>query len=62
MKCGYTIIIFKRHQNMQWKLLGLSSAKNFKPDLSAGKLLLTIFWDPQGPISEHYYLKRGQTW
>jgi len=30
------------------------SSKKFKSQPSAGKLLLTVFWDSQGPILEHY--------
>ena len=36
---------------------GRTSSKNFKSQPSAGKLLLTVFWDSQWPIREHYMEK-----
>jgi hypothetical protein len=40
-------------KSMQWKHLS-SVAKIFKTQPSASKLMLTIFWDSQGPILETY--------
>ena len=42
---------------MQWKHTSSPSSKKFKSQLSAGKLLLTVFWDSQGHILEHYMEK-----
>jgi len=41
-----------RWQSMQWKHPSSSVAKKFKMQLLAGKLMLTVFWDSQGPIHE----------
>jgi histone-lysine N-methyltransferase SETMAR len=52
----------KRH-SLEWKHLTLPAKKKkkkFKTQLSAGKVMLTIFWDSQGPILEHYQ-ERGTT-
>jgi len=46
-----------KRQSMQWKHTSSPSSKNFKSQPSAGKLLLTVFWDSQGPILEHYMEK-----
>jgi hypothetical protein len=48
-----------KRKSMQWKHPS-SAAKKFKMQPSAGKLILTIFWDSQGPILETY-LERGTT-
>jgi hypothetical protein len=45
---------------MQWKHLSSPAAKKFKTQPSAGKLMLTVFWDTKGPILE-YYQKHGTT-
>jgi hypothetical protein len=45
---------------MQWKRPTSPAAKKFKTQSSAGKLMLTFFWDSQGPILE-IYLERGTT-
>jgi hypothetical protein len=45
---------------MQWKHPSSPVAKKFKMQPSAGKLMLTIFWDSQGPILETY-LECGTT-
>jgi len=47
-----------KRQSMQWKHTSSPSSKKFKSQPSAGKLLLTVFWDSQGPILEHYMEKR----
>jgi len=39
---------------MQWKHPLSPVAKKFKMQPSAGKLMLTAFWDSQGPILETY--------
>jgi len=46
-----------KRQSMQWKHPSSPSSKKFKSQPSAGKLLLTVFWDSQGPILEHYMEK-----
>ena len=48
-----------KRQGMQWKHAS-SSSKKFKSQPSAGKLMLTVFWDSQGPILEHY-MEKGVT-
>jgi histone-lysine N-methyltransferase SETMAR len=45
---------------MQWKHPSSPVAKKFKMQPLAGKLMLTIFWDSQGPILETH-LERGTT-
>jgi len=47
-------------QSMQWKHTSSPSYKKFKSQPSAGKLLLTVFWESQGPILEHY-MEKGVT-
>jgi len=47
-----------KRQSLEWKHPGSPVKKKFKSQPSAGKVLLTIFWDPQGVILEHY-LERG---
>jgi len=47
-------------QSMQWKHTSSPSSKKFKSQPSAGKLFLTVFWDSQGPILEHY-MEKGVT-
>jgi len=49
-----------KRQSMEWKHLGSPVKKKFKSQPSAGKVLLTIFWDSQGVILEHY-LEWGAT-
>jgi len=49
-----------KRQSMEWKHPGSPVKKKFKSQPSAGKVLLTIFWDSQGVILEHY-LERGAT-
>ena len=45
---------------MEWKHKQSPCKKKFKTQPSAGKLLLTVFWDSQGPVQEHYQ-ERGTT-
>ena len=49
-----------KRQSTQWKHTSSSSSKKFKSRPSAGKLMLTVFWDSQGPILEHY-MEKGVT-
>jgi len=42
-----------RRQIMEWKHPQSPIRKKFKGQPSAGKLMLTIFWDSQGTILEH---------
>ena len=41
-------------QSMDWKLPKSPIRKKFESEPSAGKLMLTVFLDPQGPILDHY--------
>jgi len=43
-----------KRQSMQWKHPSSPVAKKFKIQPSAEKLMLTVFWDSQGPILETY--------
>lgn len=45
-------------QSMQWKHTSSSSSKIFKSLPFAGRFLLTVIWDSQRPILEHY-MDRG---
>jgi len=47
-------------QSMQWKHLSSLANKKFKTQASAGKVMLTIFWDVNGPILVHFQ-EKGQT-
>jgi hypothetical protein len=38
---------------MEWRHTS-SAKKNFKSTPSAGKFILTLFWDMNGTILEHY--------
>jgi len=49
-----------KRQTMEWKHPGSPVKKKFKSQPSAGKVMLTIFWDSQGVIQEHS-LERGTT-
>ena len=44
---------------MEWKHPA-SPAKKFKTQPSAGKVMLTVFWNSKGPILEDY-LEKGRT-
>jgi hypothetical protein len=39
---------------MTWKRLTSTVAKKFKSQPSAGKIMLTIFWDREGDILVHF--------
>ena len=49
-----------KRQSMQWKHPSPPANKKFKTQASAGKIMLTIFWDVNGPISVHFQ-EKGQT-
>ena len=49
-----------KRQSMEWKHPQSPSKKKFKSQPSTGKLMLTVFWDSQGPVLEHYQ-ERGTT-
>ena len=42
-----------KRQSMQWKHSLSPVAKKLKTQPSAGKFMLTLFWDPQGPYSRN---------
>jgi histone-lysine N-methyltransferase SETMAR len=45
---------------MQWKHPSSPANKKFKTQASAGKVMLTIFWDVNGPTLVHFQ-EKGQT-
>jgi hypothetical protein len=49
-----------KKQSMQWKHPLSLANKKFKTQASAGKVMLTIFWDVTGPILVHFQ-EKGQT-
>lgn len=49
-----------KRQSMEWKHPESPAKKKFKVQPSAGKLMLTVFWDSKGPIIEHYQ-EQGST-
>ena len=49
-----------KKQSMQWKTPLSPANKKFKTQVSAGKVMLTIFWDVNGPILLHFQ-EKGQT-
>lgn len=49
-----------KRQSMEWKHPNSPCKKKFKTQPSAGKLMLTVFWDARGPVLEHYG-ERGTT-
>ena len=49
-----------KRQSMEWKHPQSPCKKKFKTEPSARKLMLTVFWDSQGPVLEHYQ-ERGTT-
>ena len=46
-----------KRQSMQWKHPSSPANKKFKTQASAGKVMLTIFWDVSGPILVHFQEK-----
>jgi len=49
-----------KRQSMQWKHLWSPANKKFKTQASAREVMLTIFWDVNGPILVHFQ-EKGQT-
>ena len=49
-----------KRPSMQWKLPSSPANKKFKTEASTGKVMLTIFWDVNGPILVHFQ-EKGQT-
>ena len=49
-----------KRQSMQWKHPSSPANKKFKTQASSGKVMLTIFWDVNGPILLHFH-EKGQT-
>jgi histone-lysine N-methyltransferase SETMAR len=49
-----------KRQSMEWQHTPSPAMKKFKSAPSAGKLMLTLFWDMNGPLLEHYQQK-GET-
>lgn len=43
-----------KRQSMEWKHPKSPTTKKFRSLPSAGKLMLTVFWDSQGVVLEHY--------
>ena len=46
-----------KQQSMEWKNSQSPCKKKFKTQPSAQKLMLTVFWDSQGQVLEHYQEK-----
>ena len=49
-----------KRQSMEWKHTNSPVKKKFKSQRSTGKVMLTVFWDMQGPITISY-LEKGTT-
>ena len=49
-----------KRQSMQWHHLGSPSPKKFKLAPSAGKVMITVFWDSHGVILLDF-LPKGET-
>jgi len=49
-----------KRQSMQWKHPSFPADKKFKTQVSVGKVMLTIFWDVNGPILVHFQ-EKGKT-
>ena len=49
-----------KQQSMQWKTVNEPRPQKFKKQRSAGKVMLTVFWDARGVLLTHYTMK-GQT-
>jgi histone-lysine N-methyltransferase SETMAR len=49
-----------KRQSMHWNHPSSPANKKFKTQASAGKVMLTIFWDVSGPILVHFQ-EKGQT-
>lgn len=48
-----------KRDSMQWKHPSSPSCMKFKVTPSAGKVMLTVFWDSQGVLLAHFQ-KRGE--
>ena len=48
-----------KRQSLEWKHPSSPVKKKFKSQLSAGKVMLTIFWDSKGPIIGFWTLQKG---
>jgi histone-lysine N-methyltransferase SETMAR len=46
-----------KRQSMEWKHPQSPTKEKLKSQPSAGKLMLTAFWDSQGPVLEHHQEK-----
>jgi hypothetical protein len=60
MKHGSTITCRRANSRVWWKYPTSLAKEKLKTQLSAGKVMLTVFWDSQGPILEPYQ-ERGTT-
>ena len=49
-----------KRQAMQWKHPSSPASKKFKTQASAGKVILTFFWDVSDPMLMHFQ-EKGQT-
>ena len=49
-----------KRQLMQWKHPSSLASKKFKTQASAGKVILTFFWDVSDPMLMHFQ-EKGQT-
>ena len=58
--CVYHYEPESKRQSMQWNHPSSLTSKNFKTQASAGKVMLTIFWDASGPVLVHFQ-EKGQT-
>jgi histone-lysine N-methyltransferase SETMAR len=58
--CVYHYEPESKRKSTQWKHPSSSANKKFKTQASAGKVMLTIFWDVNGPILVHFQ-EKGQT-
>ncbi|BFZ13665.1 hypothetical protein BsWGS_16704 [Bradybaena similaris] len=48
-----------KRQSMEWKHVGSPVKKKFKSQRSTRKVMLTVFWDMQGPITISFLEKGG---
>ena len=44
----------RKRQSMEWRHTSSPEPKKVRAQRSAGKLMLNLFWDNNGPILEHY--------
>ena len=49
-----------KRQSMEWKHPRLAKTMKIQIESSTGIVMLTVFWDPKGPIMEDY-LEKGST-